>query len=256
MMATTIGVLHPGEMGAAVAAALRLRGHDVVWASEGRSAATAARASTAGLRDVGSAEAMAAACDVVISVCPPGAAAGVAVAMGGFAGTYVDANAVSPTTARAIGAIVEAAGATFVDGGIVGSPPREPGTTRLYLSGPSAAEVAALFAGTVLETPVVSERIGDASAVKMTYAAWTKGTAALVLAVRETARAEGVEEALVAEWARSLPDLADEHARAMRSAATKGWRWVAEMEEIAATFAATGQPDGFHRAAAEIYRRY
>ena len=254
-MATTIGVLHPGEMGAAVAAALRSRGQDVVWASEGRGDATAARASHAGLRDAGSAGALAAACDVVISVCPPGAAAEVAAAMRAFAGTYVDANAVSPGTARAIGATVEAAGATFVDGGIVGFPPRRPGTTRLYLSGPSADTVATLFAQTVVEAPVVSGRIGDASAVKMAYAAWTKGTAALMLAVRETARAEGVEEALVAEWARSLPGLADEHARAQRAAAAKGWRWVAEMEEIAATFAAAGQPAGFHRAAAEIYRR-
>jgi 3-hydroxyisobutyrate dehydrogenase-like beta-hydroxyacid dehydrogenase len=255
-MATTIGVLHPGEMGAAVAAALRSRSHDVVWASEGRSEATAARAGAAGLRDVGSVHALAAACDVVISVCPPGAAADVARAMGGFRGTYVDANAVSPATARAIGAGVAAAGAAFVDGGIIGAPPRKPGTTRLYLSGPSAATVATLFTGTPLEAPVVSDRIGDASAVKMTYAAWTKGSAALVLAVRETARAQGVEDALVAEWARSLPGLGDEHARALRSAGAKGWRWVAEMEEIAATFAAAGQPDGFHRAAAEIYRRY
>ena len=255
-MATTIGVLHPGEMGAAVAAALRSRGYDVLWASDGRSDATNARAGDAGLRDAGSAEALAAACDVVISVCPPAAAADVAATIRGFAGTYVDANAVSPGTARAIGAAVEAAGATFVDGGIIGSPPREPGTTRLYLSGPSAGAVAALFAGTALEAPVVSDRVGDASAVKMAYAAWTKGTAALVLAVRETARAEGVEDALVAEWERSLPGLADQHARALRSAGAKGWRWVAEMEEIAVTFAAAGQPDGFHRAAAEIYRRY
>jgi 3-hydroxyisobutyrate dehydrogenase-like beta-hydroxyacid dehydrogenase len=255
-MATTIGVLHPGEMGAAVAATLRSRGHDVVWASDGRSDATAARAGDAGLRDVGSAAALAGAGDAVISVCPPGAAADVAATMRGFAGTYVDANAVSPQTARAIGAAVEAAGATFVDGGIVGSPPHRPGTTRLYLSGPSAEAAAELFAGTALEARVVSDRVGDASAVKMAYAAWTKGTAALVLAVRETARAEGVEETLVAEWARSLPGLADEHARALHSAEAKGWRWVAEMEEIAATFAAAGQPDGFHRAAAEIYRRY
>ena len=243
-------------MGAAVAALLRSGAHDVLWASHGRSDATVARAEEAGLRDAGSVRALAAACDVAISVCPPGAAADVARAMAGFRGIYVDANAVSPATARAIGAAVDAAGATFVDGGIVGSPPREPGTTRLYLSGPSAAEVAALFAGTPLEAPVVSDRIGDASAVKMAYAAWTKGTAALVLAIRETARAQGVEDALVAEWARSLPDLADEHARALRSAGAKGWRWVAEMEEIAATFAAAGQPDGFHRAAAEMYRRY
>ncbi len=255
-MATTIGVLHPGEMGAAVAAALRTRGHDVVWASQGRSAATTARADAAGLRDVGSTRAIAAACEVVISVCPPGAAADVARAVPGLAGTYVDANAVSPATARAIAEVVEAAGATFVDGGIVGSPPREHGTTRIYLSGEDAGRVAAAFDGTVLEARLVSARVGDASAVKMAYAAWTKGTAALLLAVRETARAEGVEDALVAEWARSLPDLADAHARAVRSATAKGWRWVAEMDEIAATFAAAGQPDGFHRAAAEIYRRY
>jgi 3-hydroxyisobutyrate dehydrogenase-like beta-hydroxyacid dehydrogenase len=255
-MATTIGVLHPGEMGAAVGAALRTGGHDVVWASAARSAATEARAGDAGLRDVGTPDAMAAACDIVISVCPPHAAATVARRLRGLTGIYVDANAVSPATARAIGTDIEAAGATFVDGGIVGSPPRGPGTTRLYLSGPSAAGVGELFAGTVLEAPVVSDRIGDASAVKMAYAAWTKGTAALLLAVRETARAEGVEEALVAEWARSLPGLADEHARATRSAEAKSWRWVAEMEEIAATFAAAGQPDGFHRAAAEVYRRY
>jgi 3-hydroxyisobutyrate dehydrogenase-like beta-hydroxyacid dehydrogenase len=255
-MTTTIGVLHPGEMGAAVAAALRAGGHDVAWASAGRSAATAARAGEAGLRDMGTPEAMAGACDIVVSVCPPHAAVGVARALRGFGGIYVDANAVSPETARGIGDIVTSGAAAFVDGGIIGPPPREPGTTRLYLSGPAAGEVAAAFAGSPLEAVVVSARVGDASAVKMAYAAWTKGTAALVLAARETARAEGVEEALVAEWARSLPELADTHARAERSATAKGWRWVAEMEEIAATFAAAGQPDGFHRAAAEIYRRY
>jgi 3-hydroxyisobutyrate dehydrogenase-like beta-hydroxyacid dehydrogenase len=255
-MAMTIGILHPGEMGAAVAAALRSGGHDVAWASSGRSAATAARAGEAGLRDVGSVEVMAAACDIVVSVCPPHAAVSLARDLRGFAGIYVDANAVSPATARAIGEVVTSGAAAFVDGGIIGPPPREPGTTRLHLSGPAAGRIAAAFAGSPLEAVVVSARVGDASAVKMTYAAWTKGTAALVLAVRETARAEGVEEALVAEWERSLPGLADRHARAARSATAKGWRWVGEMKEIAATFTAAGQPDGFHRAAAEVYRRY
>jgi 3-hydroxyisobutyrate dehydrogenase-like beta-hydroxyacid dehydrogenase len=163
---------------------------------------------------------------------------------------------VSPETARGIGDVVTSGAAAFVDGGIIGPPPREPGTTRLYLSGPAAPEVAAAFAGSPLEPVVVSAQVGDASAVKMAYAAWTKGTAALVLAARETARAHGVEEALVAEWGRSLPGLDDEHTRALRSATAKGWRWVAEMEEIADTFSAAGQPDGFHQAAAEVYRRY
>ena len=138
----------------------------------------------------------------------------------------------------------------FVDGGIVGSPPREPGTTRLYLSGERAADVAALFAGSALDARVVS----NASAVKMAYAAWTKGTAAMLLAIRELARREGVEEPLLAEWDLSQPELRERHARALRSAEAKGWRWVGEMEEIAATFEADGLPGGFHRAAAEVYR--
>jgi hypothetical protein len=250
-----IGVLHPGEMGAAVAGALRCGGHDVVWASDWRSQATAARAEAAGLRDVGSAAAMVRACDMILSVCPPHAALAVAREVAGYHGAYVDANAVSPATARTLGEIVSAGGARFVDGGIIGPPPTAPGTTRLYLSGAEAGAVADAFAGTVLAAPVVSARPGDASAVKMAYASWTKGTAALLLAARAVARAEGVEADLLAEWELSLPELPETCVRAARSAATKGWRWVGEMDEIANTYAAAGLPDGFHRAAAEVFRR-
>jgi hypothetical protein len=88
----------------------------------------------------------------------------------------------------------------------------------------------------------------------MAYAAWTKGTAALLLAVRSLARSEGVEPALLEEWSLSLPELPDRSVQAARSAAIKGWRWVGEMEEVAATFAAAGLPDGFHQAAAEVFR--
>jgi 3-hydroxyisobutyrate dehydrogenase-like beta-hydroxyacid dehydrogenase len=242
----TVGVLHPGEMGSALASLLRERGMTVLWASEGRSAATAERA--AALEDAGTAVELAAHSDVIVSVCPPHAALEVAATVPGFGGLYVDANAISPATVRSVPGRV-------VDGGIVGPPPRMPGTTRLYLSGPDAAGVAELFAGTALETPIVSDRVGDASAVKMAYAAWTKGTAALVLAIRELARAEGVEETLLVEWGRSQPQLEGISARAARSAGAKGWRWVGEMEEIASTFAAAGLPAGFHEAAAEIFRR-
>src|SRR5439155_14793260 len=107
-----------------------------------------------------------------------------------------------------------------------------------------------------VEVRAFSDRIGDASALKMVYAAWSKGTAALVLAIREVALSEGVADTLVDEWRESLPDLEARLASAERSAAAKGWRWVAEMEAIAATFAAAGQPDGFHRAAADVFRRY
>ena len=189
--------------------------------------------------------------DVLLSVCPPHAVLEVARSVGSFEGLYVDANAVAPATARKV-AEVRAAGGELVDGGIVGSPPREAGTTRLYLSGASGPRE--LFAGSIVDARVVSDEVGAASAVKMAYAAWTKGTAALLLAIRELARTERVEEALLEEWALSLPELRDRYRRAAHSADAKGWRWVGEMEEIAAAFEAAALPDGFHRAAAEVYR--
>ena len=239
-----VGLIHPGEMGAALGDALAARGNEVLWASAGRSAETRARAG--GFRDAGTVEALVDESEVLLSVCPPHAALEVADETRGFAGLYVDANAISPATARDVAARHE----RFVDGGIVGPPPREPGSTRLYLSGDEAPAVVALFEGSVVATRLVS----DASALKMTYAAWSKGTAALLLAIREVARVNGVWDDLQAEWSESAPDLAPRLEAAERSAAAKGWRWIGEMEEIADTFEASGAPDGFHRAAAEVYR--
>ena len=256
-MTVTIGVLHPGEMGSAVAAAAAGGGASVLWASEGRSPRTHRAAEGAGARDAGTLAALASRSDVVLSVCPPHAAADVAraVAARRFAGLYVDANAVAPGTAREIGAIVEGAGAVFVDGGIVGPPPQRPGTTRLYLSGKAAERVAALFPRGPLEAIVLDGGAGAASALKMAYAAWTKGSAALLMAVRALAAAEAVDAALVREWERSQPELPARSEAAVKGNARKAWRFVGEMEEIAATFAAAGLPDGFHRAAGEVYQR-
>ena len=169
----------------------------------------------------------------------------------GFGGIYVDANAVAPETARTIAGLHE----RFVDGGIVGPPPDRPGTTRLYLSGGEADEVAALFAGTNVDARVISGEPGAASALKAAYAGWTKGSAALLLTARELARAEGVEDALLAEWRLSLPELEQRLAGAERSARRKGWRWIGEMEEIARSMAAQDLPTGFHEAAAEVFRK-
>jgi len=233
-----IGLLHPGEMGSAVGEVLRSAGHTVLWASEGRSAETAARA--AGFEDAGTTDELARRSEVILSVCPPHAALEVAQSVGAFEGVYVDANAVSPATAREVG---DAVAGSFVDGGIIGPPPREPGSTRLYLAG-SEAQTARVLPGAP----------GTASALKMAYAAWTKGTAAMLLAIRELARAEEVEPALLEEWRLSQPELIERSASAARSAERKGWRWVGEMEEIASTFGAAGLPDGFHLAAAEVFR--
>jgi 3-hydroxyisobutyrate dehydrogenase-like beta-hydroxyacid dehydrogenase len=254
MSEITIGLLHPGEMGAAVGKCLAGAGHRVLWDPEGRSAATKERAEAAGLTGEALARIIARS-DVIVSVCPPHAALDVARLVAGFRGLYLDANAVSPGTAREVAAIAEAGGAGYVDGGIIGPPPLAPGDTRLYLSGPRAAEVQALFGGTYVDARVVPAP-GTASAVKMAYASWTKGSAALLLAARGLARAEGVEPALMEEWGLSQPGLEKRWDGADRSAAAKGWRWIGEMEEIAAAMSAAGLPEGFHQAAAEIYSAY
>jgi 3-hydroxyisobutyrate dehydrogenase-like beta-hydroxyacid dehydrogenase len=229
----------------------------VLWVSEGRGADTRRRAHAAGLEDAGTLRALVTASDVVLSVCPPHAARDLArqVAGHGFRGVYVDGNAISPATAREIDAIVRAAGAAYVDGGIIGPAPDQPGTTRLYLSGAGAGRVRGLFSTGPLEAIVLSGDLTAASAIKMAYAAWTKGSQALIMAVRALATAEGVDEALLAEWQRSQPELPRRSDNAARSTARKAWRWVGEMDEIAATFAGAGLPDGFHRGAGEIYRR-
>ncbi|PYM39078.1 MAG: NAD(P)-dependent oxidoreductase [Candidatus Rokuibacteriota bacterium] len=257
MGGTTIGLVHPGEMGSAVGAALRVGGHRVVWASAGRSSATRARATADGLEEMTTLAALADSAPVIFSICPPHAARDVArefVALG-YRGLFVDANAVAPATARETGRRVAAAGARFVDGGIIGPPPRRPGLARLYLSGEGASTVAELFATSPLEAIVLDGPIGAASALKMAYAGWNKASQALLMAVRSLALHEGVDAALLAEWARSQPELPRRSEDAVRASTRKAWRFVGEMEEIAVTCAAAGLPVGFHEAAAEVYRR-
>jgi 3-hydroxyisobutyrate dehydrogenase-like beta-hydroxyacid dehydrogenase len=243
------GFLHPGQMGASLAAACA---GERLWASAGRSAATAARAATAGMADAGDLAAIVARADLIVSICPPDAALEQArrVAALGFGGVYLDANATSPATAREIAALFEHA----VDGSVVGPPAERAGTTRLYLSGTDAAAVARRWAGSMVEPRVVGDAPGAASALKMCYAAWTKGSAALVLAIAAAAEADGVAADLAREWALSTPDLTGRLAAAARNA-PKAWRFAGEMEEIADTLSASGLPAGFHRAAAEVFRR-
>jgi 3-hydroxyisobutyrate dehydrogenase-like beta-hydroxyacid dehydrogenase len=256
MATTTVCVLHPGEMGAEVGAAARSGGARVLWVSDGRGGATRDRAGAAGFEDAGTLPAALAQASVVLSVCPPHAAVSLAesVAAGGFRGIYVDANAIAPATSRRIGDIVGTAGATFVDGGLIGPPPTKPGTTRLYLSGAASAAVATLFGGSALGAVVLDAPVGAASAIKACYAGWTKGAATLLLSVRALARHEGVEAALAEEWKISQPNLFAQLDRAVLQS-RKGWRWIAEMEEIGATFDRAGLPDGYALAAAEVCRR-
>ncbi|WP_210493216.1 DUF1932 domain-containing protein [Patulibacter sp. SYSU D01012] len=247
-----IGLLHPGAMGAAVGAQLAAAGHEVLWASAGRSASTAARAASAGLVDVVDVAALVSRSELVVSICPPDAALSVARSIAGFGGPFLDANAVSPGSAALI---AKAVGSRITDGGIVGPPPRQAGTTRLYLSGHQAERFADLFAGTAIDARILQDG-GPyaASALKMAFAAWSKGSAALLLAAADAADRLGVGDALVSEWAVSRPGLADNLDAARHNAHEKGWRWAGEMDEIASMFAAIDLPAGFHTAAADVYR--
>jgi 3-hydroxyisobutyrate dehydrogenase-like beta-hydroxyacid dehydrogenase len=257
MKSKTVALLHPGDMGATVGAAAATSGARVIWVSHQRSQATQERARRAGLADVENLTNAVRTSDVIISVCPPHAALELAqsVAEHRFNGIYVDANAVSRATAEQIGATVTKAGASFVDGSIIGSPVKRAGTTRLYLSGARAREVAELFSASMLDARTIGAKPGAASALKMAYAAWSKCSDALVLSVRALAAIEGVDKALVEEWGLSQPDAEQRSIRAAAVAVPKAWRYVGEMREIAATFEAAGLPSGFHLAAADINER-
>jgi 3-hydroxyisobutyrate dehydrogenase-like beta-hydroxyacid dehydrogenase len=253
----SVALLHPGNMGVTIGAAAATSGARVLWASNQRSAATRARAQQAGLTDVEHVAEAVRQSEVVLSVCPPHAAVDLArtVTATGFNGIYVDANAVSRATAEEIGRIISASAASFVDGGIIGSPVRQAGTTRLYLSGEHAVEIAALFSRSMLDARAIGAQPGAASALKVAYAAWTKCTDALVLAIRAYADHEGVDQALLDEWRISQPALEKKCTRAAAVAVPKAWRYVGEMREIAEAFQAAGLPTGFHYAAAEICER-
>jgi 3-hydroxyisobutyrate dehydrogenase-like beta-hydroxyacid dehydrogenase len=246
---TRIAILHPGQMGAEIGRALVEAGHTVGWLPAGRGSGTRRRATDAGLVELADVRE----CEIVLSVCPPGVALATAGTVTGFTGLYVDANAISPDTAGEVAAVARTWGAEYVDGGIVGPPPRRSGTTRLYLSGGQAEKISRAFRGSRVETVLLPEGDTAASALKMTYAAWTKISAALLVSIGATAAELGVADALAGEWARSQPDLETRQAAAVEAARTKGWRWADEMREIAHTFASAREPSGFGEAAAELY---
>ncbi|MBS04442.1 MAG: phosphogluconate dehydrogenase [Gammaproteobacteria bacterium] len=252
---TVVGIITPGAMGASVAAAAKSNGHDVIWAGAGRSQDTVERAARAGLRDVGDHAELVREAAVILSVCPPHLAEslGSEVADLGFTGLFVEGNAVTPERTLRIAAKLAEAGAETVDGGIIGGPAWEHGAgTRFYLAGLRAEEVSALFRGSPLEAPVLDGDPGAASGLKMTFAAFTKGSTALLTAILAAAENLGVRADLERQWGESFTD----QTRARVTANTaKAWRFAGEMREIAATFEGAGLPGGFHAAAADVFER-
>jgi 3-hydroxyisobutyrate dehydrogenase-like beta-hydroxyacid dehydrogenase len=257
MTTLNIGFLHPGTMGISLAAAAQHSGHIAHWISEGRSPQTRERAEKFKLLDLGNLETLCHECSVIISVCPPQAAEDTAMQISAipFRGVFVDANAISPQRSIRIGKLMEQSGAAFVDGSIIGGPAWESGQTCLYLSGLQAEQICECFSAGPLQTRVIGSSAGKASALKMCYAAYTKGTTALLCAIFAAAEELGVRPELQTQWSQDGSGFAEQAKLKSIGAAPKAWRYVSELEEIAATFQDAGVPDGFHKAAAEIYRR-
>jgi 3-hydroxyisobutyrate dehydrogenase-like beta-hydroxyacid dehydrogenase len=252
-----IGILHPGEMGISVAASAIHNGHEVYWLAQGRSDKTRARAEKFGLIEINSLPTFCQTCEIILSICPPHAAEDVAhlVSEAGFKGLFLDANAISPQRVTKLGEDLEAAGIAFIDGGIIGGPAWKPKETWLYLSGERADEIASCFLNGPLETKIIGHEIGKASALKMCYAAYTKGTTALLSAILATAESLDVREELYHQWDMDEQSFSEQVNRRVARAAAKAWRFEGEMKEIASTFREAGLPDGFHLAAADIYHR-
>ena len=255
----TVGILSPGDMGHTVGERLRSHGLRVIAHLKDRSARTRGLANKAGIEEVESYEALVVEADVVLCILVPAeaeaAALTVAAAMRstGADVLYADCNAVAPETTKRIGKIIGEAGGRFVDASIIGPPPRGDGSTRFYASGAHAGSLAELE-DYGLDVPVVSERIGDASALKMCYAGLTKGLTALGTNLLVAAEALGVREALFAEYELSQGPMLQRMRGGLPGMPPKSRRWVGEMEEIATTMASVGMSPKFHEGAADIYR--
>jgi 3-hydroxyisobutyrate dehydrogenase-like beta-hydroxyacid dehydrogenase len=254
-----IAIVSPGDMGHAVGGALRAKGFEVATCLEGRSALSRARAERAGFRAAPSLEALIADCDLFLSILPPALAGDLAEQAAAAMRRldrhplYADMNAIAPETVKRIARTIEAAGADFVDGGIVGNPPGKGAPTRIFVSGKRAEALTAL-SGDSMDIRVCGVEPGRASAVKMCYAALTKGSNALYAAVLTAAEALGVSEEVRGEYRASQAELFKRMQNAVPWLPADAWRYAGEMEEIAATFEAVGVTPLFHRGAAELYR--
>ncbi len=258
MKIQNIGIMSPGDMGQAVAHQLKLAGFNVYTALDKRSARTRTLAKQAGIADVGSLHKLAEQCEVILSVMPPGAALEFAGELAQVLSAtqqkvlFVDCNAVAPATMKAIAEKITAAGGRCVDAGITGPPPRGTAKTLMWVSGPEATELEQL-ANPLMTVRVLSERIGDASAYKMCYAALSKGTSALVLEVMIAARRLGIDDVLDAHFKQRFGAGYGEMLDGLPVIPPKAHRFVPEMLEIASTFESVGVTPRSFQGFADIY---
>ncbi len=260
MTLKTVAVMSPGNMGEGVGQSIAGQGKDVIAVLTGRSDETRMRAQRAGFRDVPDLETLVREAEIVISIMPPENAEAfarkVAEAMKavGSAPVYADLNAISPMTSCRIAKIMANVDADYIDGGIIGGTPlKSDALTHIYVSGPKAGLMLE-FDGNGMEIRNVGDEIGRASAVKMVYASVTKGIDSLLTAAYTAAESLGIREILETEWKESQTQTLARMERRVPALPADAGRWIGEMEEIAATYAAAGVTPNFHKGAADIYR--
>jgi 3-hydroxyisobutyrate dehydrogenase-like beta-hydroxyacid dehydrogenase len=259
MSLKTVAILSPGDMGHAVGQRLGSHGLQVITCLQGRSERTRSLAQRANITDVPSYQALVTQADMVLSILVPAQAqqaarlVAQAIAETNADLVYADCNAIAPQTTRQIGEIISAAGGSYVDASIIGGPPRRQGTPRFYASGPHAGAFERLnqFG---LQVVVLGEEIGWASAIKMCYAALTKGLTALSTELLTAAEILGVSGALRQEFQLSQAALYERMERGLPGMPAKSRRWVGEMEEISRTFEQAGLTPRILAGAADIYR--
>ncbi len=255
-----IAILSPGDMGSGIGRDLTARGFDVVTCLAGRGEGSRGRARAAGIRDLPDLDTLVAEAELVLSILPPESAPSLArdvadaMTRSGATPPFADCNAIAPETTQAIGETIRAAGAAFIDGGIIGlAPGKANKPVRIYTSGPEAGLMAVLDGGGIA-IRFCGPEIGRASAVKMCYAAISKGTNTLHTATLIAAEALGVGEVLRGE----LADSAAATYRHMQAKVPRlpadAARWIGEMEEIARTFEAAGVTPHFHEGARDTFK--
>ncbi|MFZ3470251.1 DUF1932 domain-containing protein [Streptomyces sp. 4.24] len=255
---TTVTLLHPGAMGAAVAAQAVKAGHEVLWVPEGRSDATHRRAKEAGATACDSLGEALERSEIVLSICPPQAAEELATTVAGhaFAGVYVDANAISPQRMQRIAEEIKP-GAAVLDGAIFGPPPGGQRVARLYLAGngPAVDLVDPLFKDTAVHFRRASGTVGSASALKMAFASYQKAARTLAGVAHALADAHGVGDQLTAEAQVMASNILSDPGY-LPSVAARAWRWAPEMQDIAATLRTANLPADMAEAAVAVMSRW
>jgi 3-hydroxyisobutyrate dehydrogenase-like beta-hydroxyacid dehydrogenase len=254
----TVGLLHPGRMGAAIATQIMSNDHPVLWCPEGRSTVTRRRAENAGLHPVPLAQLLANS-QVILSICPPAVAEEIAITVAGFSyrGIYVEANAISPVRMHRITTRFTEAGTTVVDGCIFGSPPGGQSSVRFYLAGATTGSrrVADLFIGSLVEPVVLGNHLGQASALKMIFACFQRTSRTAATLAHALADDHGITQALLAEAERMPRDILVNR-DFLPSVAARAWRWAPEMHEVADTLSVQHLPPDLALATAAVLQHW